>query len=205
MASDGGNILMSHFEIKALAKAQLNERFLLIFLGALIVYAIMGVSIPVVVGIVIAGPFLVGWSFFLLDVVENNSRGDRFYLLFEGFRQGLATSIIAHLIREILVFLYMLLLIVPGVIKALSYSMVTYIIADDPGIKPWDALKKSEVMLEGHKMRLFILLVSFFWWYLLGMLTLGIAFIYVIPYVALSITNFYVELRGKKKVIIDMV
>lgn len=195
---------MSSAELKMLAKEQMRGKFWMVAIATLIVYAITGASMPVFIGFIIMGPLMVGLAYYLLDFVENkNSKGDEYEILFKGFTNNIATPIVAYIVSSIFIFLYTLLLIIPGIIKALAYSMVSFIIADDPSIDPMEALRKSEDMMRGHKMRLFYIHLSFIGWYILSAITFGILLIYVIPYQRLTITNFYIDLRGTKKIVIE--
>lgn len=195
---------MSSAELKMLAKEQMRGKFWMVAIATLIVYAITGASMPVFIGFIIMGPLMVGLAYYLLDFVENkNSKGDQYEILFKGFTNNIATPIVAYIVSSIFIFLYTLLLIIPGIIKALAYSMVSFIIADDPSIDPMEALRKSEDMMRGHKMRLFYIHLSFIGWYILSAITFGILLIYVIPYQRLTITNFYIDLRGTKKIVIE--
>ena len=94
------------------------------------------------------------------------------------------------------VLLWTLLLIIPGIIAALGYSMTYYILADDPLLKPQDALKKSKTMMNGHKTKLFYLCLRFFLLALLCILTLGIGFFWLIPYVHVTMAKFYDDING---------
>ena len=73
--------------------------------------------------------------------------------------------------------------------------MTFYIIADNPSISGSEAIKKSKEMMKGHKWELFVLLFSFFWWYVLGVITFGLAYIYVIPYAEATVINFYEKIK----------
>lgn len=55
----------------------------------------------------------------------------------------------------IFIFLWTLLLVVPGIIAAISYSQTFYIIAEDSSIGPMDALRKSREMMDGYKWKYF--------------------------------------------------
>jgi uncharacterized membrane protein len=195
---------MDSYELKRLAREQMKDKFWMVAVASLVIYAISTASIPFVIGLVLAGPLFVGYAYYLLDIAESRtSKGDRYELLFEGFKHNLSTPIVASIVASLFIFLYTLLLIIPGIIKALAYSMIPFIIAENPSIDPMDALKKSEEMMAGHKTRLFGIFLSFIGWYILCALTFGILLIYVIPYVQLTLTNFYIDLRGKKKIIIE--
>ena len=96
------------------------------------------------------------------------------------------------------VFLWSMLLIVPGIIKAIAYSMTPYILADCPNVSATKALKLSMKMTRGHKMDLFVLALSFIGWGILSILTFGILYIvYVGPYMYTTYAGFYTELRDK--------
>ncbi len=87
-------------------------------------------------------------------------------------------------ITNLLIGLWTLLLIVPGIIKALEYSQVHYIIHDNPNLSPSQARDISRRMTDGFKSELFIMELSFFLWYMLVGATMGVAMIYVYPYVS---------------------
>lgn len=84
--------------------------------------------------------------------------------------------------RDLVVGLWSLLLIVPGIVKGFAYSQVDYIIHDNPNLSASEARKMSDIMTKGYKSDLFVLELSFFPWYMLEAITLGIAGIYVLPY-----------------------
>ena len=73
--------------------------------------------------------------------------------------------------------------------------MAYYIMNDNPYIKPIEAINKSKAMMKGYKGKYFLLGLSFIGWYLLGILTLGIGYIWLTPYVGLSTANFYENLK----------
>lgn len=88
-----------------------------------------------------------------------------------------------------------LLLIVPGIIKAYSYAMASYILLDDNEICAEDAIVKSMKMMDGHKWQLFKLDLLFGLLFLLGIFTLGIAWLWIYPWWYSSRAAFYEELR----------
>lgn len=90
--------------------------------------------------------------------------------------------------------LWTLSLIIPGIIAALSYSMAPYIMADEE-IEAIQCINKSKEMMKGYKWDYFCFQLSFIGWILLGILTLGIVFIYVIPYMQVADTLYYEELK----------
>lgn len=90
--------------------------------------------------------------------------------------------------------LWSFLFIIPGIIAAISYSMAMLIMVDGDE-DAMSCIKKSKAMMNGYKWDYFKFGFSFFWWYLLGIITLGIAFIYVGPYVMVSEVLYYEELK----------
>ena len=80
-------------------------------------------------------------------------------------------------------------------IKTLSYSMTPYILTDNPAIGYERALKLSMAMTDGHKWRMFVLYLSFIGWALLALLTFGIGFIFLNPYILATRAELYVMLR----------
>jgi uncharacterized membrane protein len=80
-------------------------------------------------------------------------------------------------------------------IKALSYSMTPYILTDNPTIGYERALKLSMAMTDGHKWQIFVLYLSFIGWALLALLTFGLGFLFLAPYVKATQAELYVKLR----------
>lgn len=80
----------------------------------------------------------------------------------------------------------------------LSFSMSYFLFHDHPELSVFEILKKSYNLMEGHKLELFILLISFVGYILLGILTFGILYLWLIPYMGVSISNFYRELLPKR-------
>jgi uncharacterized membrane protein len=143
--------------------------------------------------LIIGGPMALGAAIFSLSL----SRGKeaRIEQIFNGFNY-FSNALITYLLLVLYVFLWSLLLIVPGIIAALGYSMTFYILADDPTVKPQDALKKSKSMMDGHKEKLFYLCLRFFLLAILCILTLGIGFLWLIPYVHVTMAKFYDDVKG---------
>jgi uncharacterized membrane protein len=147
-----------------------------------------------IISLLIGGPFALGAAFFSLAIARNKEA--RLEMIFAGFNQ-FTTSMVAYLLMVLYVVLWSLLLIVPGIIAALSYALTFYIIADDPDIKAEDALRKSKTMMDGHKLKLFYLCLRFFLLALLCILTLGIGFLWLVPLVNVTMAGFYDDVKGK--------
>lgn len=115
-----------------------------------------------------------------------------------GFRRDRYHDILVTMLsRGIYITLWMLLLIIPGVIKMYAYRMVPYILADNPGIGRTRAIELSNQMTMGEKFDIFVLDISFLGWYLLGALALGIGVLFVQPYYDATNAELYFKLREK--------
>lgn len=194
---------MSRVDIKEKSKKDIKGKIGLLFLCELIICCLIVVcefsSIIPVIGVVlttIVGPII---QYGRVPVYLNVARGMKVEVktIFDGFNNFGNVWCTSFLVG-FFTLLWSLLFIIPGIIKAYSYSMSLYIINDNPNMKAIDAIKKSEEMMNGHKMDLFILHLSFLGWMLLGLLTLGILYIWVIPYYYTAIANFYNSIKEKK-------
>jgi uncharacterized membrane protein len=99
------------------------------------------------------------------------------------------------LLTKVYIFLWSLLLIIPGIIKSYAYRMVPYILADNPNIGVEEAITLSNNMTRGYKFDMFVLDLSFIGWYLLGTLALGIGVLFVMPYENATNAELYLVLR----------
>jgi uncharacterized membrane protein len=99
--------------------------------------------------------------------------------------------------------LWSLLLLIPGSIKSYSYAMTEYILKDNPELQNNAAIEKSMEMMNGHKLRLFLLHLSFIGWYIVGVLTLFIGFFWIIPYVHTAEAAFYEDLKAQQEPIVE--
>ena len=109
-----------------------------------------------------------------------------------GFDENRYMNIIFTMFRKsIFIFLWSLLLIVPGIIKSYEYRMVPYLLAENPNINPDRAFELSKIMTDGEKFEIFVLDLSFIGWYLLGALFFGIGGLFVNPYVDATNAELY--------------
>ena len=192
-------------ELKAMAKEQIKGNLGPLFVISLIVFGITYVAsfllslIPfgnLIVSLVISPAFSLSTICVYLALV-NYGQQPQAADAFKGFND-FYTVLKANLLASIYVFLWGLLFIIPGIIKSYSYSMIMYIIAENPGISAKEALKRSKEMMEGHKMEFFVLGLSFYGWTVLTVLTFGIAGIWTIPYMSATTANFYNEIKPQE-------
>ena len=114
--------------------------------------------------------------------------------LFDAFKDYGRVAL-TSILQCIYIFLWTLLLIVPGIIKSLSYSQTYYILKDYPELKNNAAIELSMAMMKGHKFDYFCLMLSFMGWILLGILTLGIGFLWISPYICTASAHFYEHVK----------
>jgi len=140
------------------------------------------------------GCFLsVGLAKFHLEFANPNGE-PKIQLLFSFFKIYFKTLGLA-LLTTIVIFLGFLLLIVPGIIASFALSQCSYILAEDPEISIIDCMKKSMQLMKGRKFDYFVLQLSFIGWGLLSILTLGIGFLFLIPYQNMTFTYFYINAK----------
>lgn len=101
-----------------------------------------------------------------------------------------------YVLMEIKILLWTLLLIVPGIIKSFAYAMAPYIAIEHPEYSASECIAESEKMMKGHKFDLFWLDLSFIGWILLSIVTLGIGYFWLIPYMSTAQAVFYNDLKA---------
>jgi len=111
-------------------------------------------------------------------------------------RKSYLNIVLTMFMMNLFIFLWSLLLIVPGIIKSYSYSMVPYLLAKDPELKYNTAIEESMKLMDGNKGKLFVLDLSFIGWYILGLLALIIGVIFVVPYHATTRIEFFNDIRN---------
>lgn len=140
----------------------------------------------------LSGPLGLGISIYFLNV--SRGRVAQFEQMFEGFKYFI-NAMATYILMVIFIFLWMLLLIIPGIIAALSYSMTFYILAEEPTTDPMVALRKSKEMMNGYKMKLLGMSMMFLGLGILCILTLGIGFLWLMPYMYVSYAKFYDDIK----------
>lgn len=127
----------------------------------------------------------------------NHRRGTRTDIdqLFAGYKQ-FGRIFVAQLLNNIYCFLWSLLLIIPGIVKWFSYALMPYILADNPEMSGEQAICRSMAMMQGNKFRLFLLWLSFIGWAILAILTCGIGFLWLSPYVSATMAAFYEDVKA---------
>lgn len=159
--------------------------FVVIFLIALLMATLETIFLGNIVTVGLNGWLLRFWRGENLSLKE----------LFASFRIYMP-ALKAMFISQLYQWLWSLLFLIPGIIKAYAYAMVPYIIYENPNLTPNQAVELSEKLTRGYKWKLFVMELSFFWWDMLSAVTFGIVgLLYVNPYKCLSFAGVYEQLK----------
>lgn len=160
-----------------------------VFAGVLFGVAAVASLIGIAINIFLGGPLKVGGCRFFL---ENGERPAQFDTILFPFRSSYMNIVKTMFLQDLIIALWSLLFIIPGVVKSYAYRLVPYILAEAPEIDAAEARRRSEEMMKGHKWEAFVFDLSFFGWYLLCVCTCGIlAIFYVNPYVFAADAELY--------------
>ena len=140
-------------------------------------------------------PLSWGFVIYFLNLIRNEDI--RYERLFDGYKDFIRIFLAGFLVL-LAVVIGCIFLIVPGIIIGLMFSQTEYILKDDKEISAADAIMKSMKMMEGHKMELFWLMLSFIGWFLLCILTIGIGFLFLAPYFNTTMAHYYEDLKAEQ-------
>lgn len=171
------------------------EMILLIIAIALVV-----IAFAVAFQTFVTGPLEVGVKRYFTSQAESVDTGEvpAFNLIGHGFKSGKYMEVVkTQFMKNLYIFLWSLLLIIPGIIKSYSYAMVPYLLADNPGLGVKRAIELSKEMTNGEKMDMFILDLSFLGWWLLGFIACCVGIVFVYPYYYATHAELYRVLREK--------
>lgn len=164
-------------------------------------YSVSGFAIALVVALRIMSYMVsVGFAIFTLHVSRDEKA--EFGNLFDGF--GLFFRVLwLGILEGLLIFLWSLLLVVPGIVAAYRYRQALYLLLDHPERSAWQCLRESGALMSGHKWELFVLDLSFLGWAMLSAMFAPVS-IWLDPYRAITNAGFYNRLiaaRGGAHVI----
>jgi len=142
-------------------------------------------------------PLAWGYRVFFLRLIRLEN--PKYESLFDGFSEYFRIFM-AEFLKGFYILLWLLLLIIPGFVKEYSYAMTEFILLDNPEMSGEEAICQSMRMMDGHKMRLFMIDLSMIGWVILSFLTLGIGFLFLIPYNYSAHAHFYEELKAERRI-----
>ena len=199
---------MNRAELKAAAKQQIKGKIGILFVITLIIAAVSGLAslllsfIPYVGSLAATVIVTPAFALSMVRVYMMLPFGKKPVAMdaFSGFDDFWSAFKVTFLVG-LFTFLWSLLFVIPGIIKTFSYSMSMYILAENKEKPALECINESKAMTNGHKMELFVLGLSFIGWMLLGSLTLGIAYIWIIPYMETTYVNAYYSLKPAPTVV----
>lgn len=150
--------------------------------------------ILLLISLLLTGVFTIA-EYYVYIILSHTTEKQSFNTFIKGFSLW-AKGLLGWLWSALWIFLWSCLLIVPGIIKAISYSQIFFILTEYPEIGVRKAMKLSMKMTNGYKGDLFVMALSFFGWMIVASLTYGIGYLWLLPYFNMSFTNAYHALKA---------
>lgn len=210
------NFTATRAEIKARAKESLKGHYWYAFgvtilveviavLASSIVSAVMNIApesallasicslLNIAVALLVTLPLATGLIRYFINLCKGNEAqlGDLTY----AYKSNLGNVILMLIKEAVFVWLWSLLFVIPGIIKTYEYFMIEYMVADNANLDRKRAFEITKAAMKGNKWRTFVLGLSFIGWILLGIITVGIGFLFLMPYMSATYTHYYLELK----------
>ena len=170
------------------------------FLG-LDALSLSGSGFSTVISVLLIAPLSYGFSMLLLDYVRDEKPADA--ALLASWKNAIEnyTNIVVTYVLYLLILALIALptLFIGSIILSLAYAMVPFILKDHPEYSAREALRASRHMMRGHKWELCVLTLSFIGWFLLCLITFGIAFLWVGPYMTTAYAHFYEDIKPQEE------
>ena len=168
--------------------------------GALVAAFVVGLIISVIIGAfalafkyLLLTPFEYGCrKFFRKNLDEPAKLSNIVYVFDSHYKNVVKTAFL----RDLFIWLWSLLFVIPGIIKSYEYRLVPYIVSENPNINYKDALAESKKLMQGNKWKSFVLDLSFIGWDILSLMTWGFLDIFFVgPYKASTDAALYETLK----------
>ena len=189
------------YQYKSIARSNLTNNWGTAILVCLIslAFSAVGGFIPVfgaVIVLLLSGQLAVGEMqyFTKLHKKENPTLGT----MFDNFSKNLISNLSTYVLQSIYLVLWTLLFIIPGIIKTYSYAMTMYLKSKKPELTSNEAITMSREIIDGKKWKYCCLQFSFIGWIILSILTLGIGFIFLLPYMQATSVAFFEDAYNEK-------
>ncbi|RGJ60559.1 DUF975 family protein [Eubacterium sp. TM05-53] len=170
-----------------------SSNFQYIFYSFISVASILGILYTIFIGNVI----VVGKNGYF---IKNHDENPELSEIFKGFKGNYLNVVKIMFLMDLKTLLWLFLFIVPGLIKAYEYSMIPYLLAENPNLSASQAFSLSKQMTTGQKMDLFVLDLSFLGWIILGLICCGIGILFVLPYPEATKAEVYLILKQQSRV-----
>lgn len=144
-------------------------------------------------------PVRLGATKYFIEAARGEKKTGDIGLVGYAFRCGYYKKIVKTLfLRDLYLFFWTLLFLIPGFVKSYEYAMIPYILAERPDLETQEIFDLSRQMMTGEKFDAFVLGLSFIGWLILATFTLGIAYVfYVGPYRRMTNVELYEVLKWK--------
>lgn len=153
-------------------------------------WAYLILTIYILISVMIGSIVEPGYDRFILLMLHGQPAGVS--VLFS-FRRRWWNALLLRLFMAVRVLLWSLLLVIPGIAAMLNYALAPYLMAQDPAIEPPEAIRVSKILMKGYKKQLLFLIIRYADEIFIGILTLGIGFLFVTPRIKTAIAVFYRE------------
>lgn len=184
---------MDNISLMRRARQSLASHWVEAAIATLIFLILTSLLDSTVIGLLIAGPLMFGYILYCMCLADTGQ--SRMDLLFQGFSR-FADTMVAGLLVTLAIGIGSIFLIVPGIWLACGFSMTFFLMADDPNLSGTTALQQSWNMMKGHKWEYFCLMLRFIGWILLSIITCGVLYLWVTPYMTIASLGYYRKLRG---------
>lgn len=173
-----------------------------LFFGILfivLVFALIGILAGLALKAFLLNPLRLGATKYFIEAARGEKKAGDIGLIGYAFGSGRYKNIVKTLfLRDLYVFLWSLLLLIPGIIKSYEYAMIPYILAERPDLETEEVFELSRRMMSGEKFDVFILGLSFIGWMFIVLFSFGLAAVfYVGPYMNMTSAELYEVLKGK--------
>ena len=196
--------MISNSELRARARVTLGSgvfknEWLYAMLISVAVSLINGALSATGIGVIlVSGLIMSGTANYFLGRVRGTVNHDSLGAILDGATKDLGGNIITGILQTVFIALWTMLFFIPGIVKSCSYALAFYIKNDNPYMSANDAITESRRMMDGFKMKYFMLRLSFIGWYIIGILCLGIGTFWVSAYEETAIAHFYEEVKLAK-------
>ena len=195
---------MTNYEIRKkareiLGKSIFENGWLYPVLLLLIVGAISAAASVTVVGpLIVFGILMCATSSYILARVRGTTAPEKLDAAIDGAKTDIGGNIITGILHQLFISLWTMLFIIPGIVKGFSYALTYYVKCDNPEMSANEAITESRRLMDGNKMRLFLLQLSFIGWIFLGAITFGVGTLWVSAYMETALAIFYEDVKASK-------
>ncbi len=201
--------MLSNAQIRAKAREALGggifkNEWLYALLVVLVVGAISGALAATFVGtILVYGILMVAMSAYFIGRIRGTVEYGKLGVTIDSVKSDIVGNILTGVLYNLFIALWTMLFFIPGIVKSCSYAMTFYVKNDNPTLSANDAITESRRLMDGYKMKYFMLQLSFIGWMFVGTLCFGIGTLWVSAYMEAARAAFYEEVKAAKNPVIE--